>query len=178
LHDAEHRRQAHSGVLNPKALESWLAQHTHADDHKAHTKAARPGSTRATPFGRAGDAKKATRTVEVDMSDRMRFAPAQLTVRQGETVRFRVRNSGKVMHEMVLGTMDELKKHAEMMRKHPGMEHDEPYMVHVAPGKIQTMAWQFTRAGEFHYGCLVPGHFEAGMVGKLKVVADKAPHQH
>jgi uncharacterized cupredoxin-like copper-binding protein len=65
-----------------------------------------------------------------------------------------------------------------MMRKNPGMHHDEPYIAHVAPGKTETITWQFTRPGEFHYGCLVPGHFEAGMIGKLKVVAGKSPHQH
>lgn len=132
---------------------------------------AKPISTEETPFGREGDPRKASRTVKVDMSDKMRFAPSELTIKQGETVRFQVRNSGQVMHEMVLGTMDELKKHAEMMRKHPGMEHDEPYMSHVAPGKTESMVWQFTKAGEFHYGCLVPGHFEAGMIGRVRVVA-------
>jgi hypothetical protein len=45
-----------------------------------------------------------------------------------DVVRFVVTNKGKVMHEMVLGTMDDLKKHAEMMRKHPEIEHDEPHM--------------------------------------------------
>jgi uncharacterized cupredoxin-like copper-binding protein len=126
-------------------------------------------STEETAFGREGDPKKVSRTINVDMSDKMRFTPAQLTVKRGETVRFRVKNSGQVMHEMVLGTMDELKKHAELMRKHPGMEHDEPYMAHVATGKSETMVWQFTKAGEFYYGCLVPGHFEAGMIGKVTV---------
>ena len=136
---------------------------------KHEKKAARPISTEQTPFGREGDPKKVSRTVTVDMSDQMRFSPAQLTIKQGETVRFRVKNSGKVMHEMVIGTMDELKKHAELMKKHPGMEHEEPYMAHVAPGKTETMVWQFTKPGEFHYGCLVPGHFEAGMIGKVVV---------
>jgi uncharacterized cupredoxin-like copper-binding protein len=83
----------------------------------------------------------------------------------------RVKNSGQIMHEMVLGTLDELKKHAETMRKHPGMEHDEPYMAHVPPGKTETMTWQFTKAGVFYYGCLIPGHFEAGMMGKVTVKA-------
>ena len=138
-------------------------------DAKHEKKAARPISTEQTPFGREGDPKKVSRTVTVDMSDQMRFSPAELTIKQGETIRFRVKNSGKVMHEMVIGTMDELKKHAEMMKKHPGMEHDEPYMAHVAPGKTETMVWQFTKPGEFHYGCLVPGHFEAGMIGKVVV---------
>jgi len=122
-------------------------------------------------FGREGDPKKVSRTLEVGMSDRMRFAPAQLTVRQGETVRFRVTNSGRLMHEMVLGTLEELKQHAELMAKYPHMEHEEAHMVHVAPGRTATLVWQFDRPGEFYYGCLVPGHFEAGMVGKLKVVA-------
>jgi uncharacterized cupredoxin-like copper-binding protein len=122
-------------------------------------------------FGKQGDPKKTVRTVNVDMSDRMRFNPASLTVKQGETVRFIVKNSGKVMHEFVLGTLPELKEHAELMKKHPGMEHDEPYMAHVSPGKSETIVWQFTKAGEFHFGCLLPGHFEAGMVGKINVTA-------
>ena len=122
-----------------------------------------------TPFGRAADPKKAKRTVRVEMTDQMRFAPAEITVNRGDIVRFRPVNKGQVMHEMVLGTMDELKKHAELMKKHPGMEHDEPHMEHVAPGKTGDMGWQFTKAGEFYYGCLIPGHFEAGMIGKVIV---------
>ncbi len=132
------------------------------------------GSGRAvateTAFGRAHDPRKAGRVVKVEMGDTMRFTPAEITVRRGEAVRFEVVNKGAVMHEMVLGTLAELKEHAEMMKKHPGMEHDEPHMLHVAPGKSGRMGWRFTKAGEFHYGCLVPGHFEAGMVGLIRVV--------
>ena len=160
-----------TAVLAAGVLVFGQAALAHGD--KPHAKKARPISTEETSFGREGDPKKAGRTVKVDMSDKMRFTPAQLTVKQGETVRFQVKNSGQVMHEMVLGTMDELKKHAEVMRKHPGMEHDERYMVHVAPGKAGSMAWQFTRAGNFFYGCLVPGHFEAGMIGKVIVTPAK-----
>ena len=121
------------------------------------------------PFGRAADPKKAKRTIKVEMNDQMRFVPAEITVKRGETVRFVPMNKGQVLHEMVLGTMDDLKQHAEMMRKHPEMEHDEPHMAHVAPGKTGEMGWQFSKAGEFYYGCLIPGHFEAGMVGKVIV---------
>jgi uncharacterized cupredoxin-like copper-binding protein len=134
--------------------------------------AQREVSTQEMAFGREGQPKNATRTVFVDMSDAMRFKPARLTVKRGETIRFRVRNSGTTMHEMVLGTLDDLKTHAEAMRKHPEMEHDEPYMAHVAPGKTGTLVWQFTRPGEFHYGCLVPGHFESGMLGRVRVVGN------
>lgn len=122
-----------------------------------------------TAFGRAADPKAAKRTIRIEMSDRLRFSPAEIAVKQGEIVRFRVLNEGKLAHEMVLGTMGDLKKHAELMRKFPEMEHDEPNMAHVAPGKSGEMGWQFTKPGEFYYGCLVPGHFEAGMVGKIIV---------
>jgi uncharacterized cupredoxin-like copper-binding protein len=143
----------------------------HGDTHSK--KNAKPAalSTEEKAFGRQGDPKKSTRTVTVDMSDQMRFNPAALTVKQGDTIRFVVRNSGKVMHEFVLGTLPELKEHAELMKKHPNMEHDEPYMAHVSPGKTETIVWQFSKAGEFHFGCLLPGHFEAGMVGKINVTA-------
>ena len=120
-------------------------------------------------FGIAGDRKRVTRTVTMEMSDAMRFVPASLEVKRGDTVRFVVRNRGKLMHELVIGTLDELKEHAALMKKFPEMEHDEPYMAHVQPGKTGEIVWLFNRAGEFSYACLVAGHFEAGMVGKLTV---------
>jgi uncharacterized cupredoxin-like copper-binding protein len=126
-------------------------------------------STEEKAFGREGDPGKVSRTVKVDMADTMRYSPAEITVKRGETIRFEAKNSGKVMHEIVFGTMKELKEHAELMKKHPGMEHDEPYMAHVAPGKTERVVWQFTEPGEFYYGCLIPGHFEAGMIGKVIV---------
>jgi uncharacterized cupredoxin-like copper-binding protein len=138
-------------------------------DAKHEQKAARPISTEEKPFGREGDPKKVKRTIRFDMSDRMRFDPDRVEVRVGDTIRLRAKNSGKVMHEMVLGTMKDLKEHAEMMKKHPGMEHDEPYMAHVAPGKTGDIVWQFTKPGEYFYGCLVAGHFDAGMIGKVVV---------
>ena len=122
-------------------------------------------------FGRTGDPKKVTRTVRISGSDTMRFSPAELTVTQGETIRFVVRNDGKAMHELVLGTEQELREHAELMKKFPDMEHDEPWMAHVPPGRSGDIVWHFNRAGDFHFACLVAGHFEAGMRGTLRVRA-------
>ncbi len=122
-----------------------------------------------TPFGREGDPAKATRTLRVDMSDAMRFTPAHITVKRGETVRLVATNKGQVLHELVLGTADELRKHAEMMKTFPDMEHDEPHMAHVKPGQRGEIVWQFTQAGDVQFACLIPGHFEAGMVGKVTV---------
>lgn len=142
---------------------------SHGDaPHKAKTEK-KAISTEEKAFGREGDPKKVDRTIKVDMADTMRYSPSEITVKKGETLRIEAKNSGKLMHEIVLGTMQELKQHAELMKKHPGMEHEEPYMVHVPPGKTERIVWQFTKSGEFYYGCLIPGHFEAGMVGKVTV---------
>lgn len=122
-----------------------------------------------TAFGRAGDPRRVTRTIRVDMSDAMRFTPAQLTVRRGETVRLVATNKGRVLHELVLGTPEELRRHAELMRQFPDMEHADAHMVHVRPGGSGAIVWQFTRPGSFAFACLIPGHFEAGMVGRLTV---------
>jgi uncharacterized cupredoxin-like copper-binding protein len=138
------------------------AQH---DSHGAHHSA-----LDETPFGRPAPSAKAKRIVKVEMSDQMRFMPAEVTVKRGEIVRFVPVNKGQVMHEMVLGTMSDLKQHAALMQKSPGMQHQhEPHMTHVAPGASGELAWQFTRPGEFYFACLIPGHFEAGMIGKVIV---------
>jgi uncharacterized cupredoxin-like copper-binding protein len=120
-------------------------------------------------LGKPGDPGKVTRGIQVEMNDTMRFKPANIEVKRGETIRFIVRNTGKLKHEMVLGTIKELKEHAELMRKFPEMEHADPNQVSVEPGMSGELIWQFSKAGTFDFACLVPGHFEAGMVGKVRV---------
>ncbi|MEO7403959.1 MAG: cupredoxin family protein [Burkholderiales bacterium] len=120
-------------------------------------------------WGIAGDAKSIKRTITVAMSDLMRFSPDTIEVKRGETIRFVLKNDGKQMHEMVIGTKKELDEHAALMVRFPNMEHDEPYMAHVAPGKTGDIVWTFNRVGEFDFACLIAGHYQAGMVGKIKV---------
>ena len=122
-------------------------------------------------WGIAGDAKAVNRTIALVMNDNMRFTPNALSFNQGETVRFVVKNQGKALHEMVIGTKKELDEHAALMLKFPKMEHDEPYMAHVAAGKSQELIWTFNRAGNFEFACLIAGHYQAGMVGKITVAA-------
>lgn len=130
----------------------------------------------ADTIGKPGVAARVSRTVKVDMTDTMRFSFANLAVRQGETIRFIVRNSGKIKHEMVLGTEAELKEHAELMKKNPGMEHADDNMVTVEPGKTGEIIWQFTKPGKVDFACLQPGHYEAGMKGIVRVAGGgKAP---
>jgi uncharacterized cupredoxin-like copper-binding protein len=157
------------------AAAMWVASATpgvalaHTD--APHAKAAGLVKKEQKDWGIAGDAKAVKRTVEFRMTDNMRFTPDKLEVKQGQTIRIVLRNHGAVMHEFVLGTKKELDEHAVLMVKFPTMEHGEPYMAHVAPGKSGDIVWTFNRAGEFDFACLIAGHYTAGMVGKVKVVA-------
>jgi len=92
-----------------------------------------------------------------------------VSVKRGETIKFLVHNQGRQLHEMVLGTVDELKAHAELMKKFPDMEHADANMAHVKPGANGEIVWQFTQAGAYQFACLIPGHYEAGMVGMVIV---------
>ena len=147
-----------------------LGASAHGDEDHGKKKDA-PVKKEQKDWGIAGDAKSARRTVELTMTDNMRFSPDRIEVKQGETVKFVVKNAGRMMHEMVLGTKKELDEHAALMAKFPGMEHDEPYMTHVGPGKTGQIVWTFNRAGDFDFACLIAGHYQAGMVGKIKVAA-------
>ena len=120
-------------------------------------------------FGSYGPDMKSSRVIKVDMNDNMRFSPERIEVKVGEVIRFEHTNTGKLMHEFVLGTGEYLTEHAEMMKKFPNMEHDEPYMAHVAPGKTASMLWKFDKPGVYNFGCLIPGHFDAGMKGEVVV---------
>jgi uncharacterized cupredoxin-like copper-binding protein len=139
------------------------------EGHAAPPRAKGAISPEVHPWGQEGDPRKATRTITVEMADTMRFTPESFTVQQGETVRFVVRNGGKLLHEMVLGTEEELASHAEHMKNHPGMAHDAPYMAHIQPGATGEITWTFSKPGTFRYGCLEPGHWEAGMKGVIRV---------
>lgn len=125
------------------------------------------------PWGIAGDAADVSRTIEVSMQDTMRFTPALVDIKEGETIRFVAKNDGQVLHEFVLGTTATNDEHAEMMLKYPGMEHDEPYMTHVDPAKSGEIIWTFNRKGEFDFACLIAGHYQAGMKGNI-VVGDNS----
>ena len=147
----------------------------HGDEHiDPNMKVDNPIVAEDTEFGRQGMTKEITRTIEINMSDMMRFTPDSLNVKQGETVRLRLKNNGKIPHEFVLGTKAEITEHAELMKKNPEMEHADANAARVAPGKTGEIIWQFTKAGEFLYACLIPGHWDAGMQGTVTVTGNKA----
>ncbi len=149
-------------LLSALMLSASLA-HAHGPQHGTTVKKEQQA------FGIAGDATKVARTIAITMGDDMRFSPDRIEVREGETLRLRIHNKGQLLHELVIGTPKQLDEHAALMQKFPGMEHDEAHMAHVDPGQRGEIVWRFNRAGEFDFACLINGHYQAGMRGKIIV---------
>jgi uncharacterized cupredoxin-like copper-binding protein len=123
-------------------------------------------------YGTPGDPRKPARIVQIVMREadgKMLFQPDRIEVKRGEQIRFMLRNNGELDHEIVLATLQENLKHAEEMRKNPDMEHDDPNAKRLAPKKTGEIIWRFTKAGEFDFSCLIPGHRESGMFGTVIV---------
>jgi uncharacterized cupredoxin-like copper-binding protein len=122
--------------------------------------------------GAPGDPNKPARTVQVSMREdgkKMSYEPSIIEVRRGEQIRFVISNDGIYNHEFMLATVAENRKHGALMKKYPDMEHEDPNAVTVAPYVAAELLWTFTRKGEFEFACLVPGHYEAGMHGRIIV---------
>lgn len=123
--------------------------------------------------GEPGKKSKVTQTIQVTMKEtddgKMLFMPASVKVKEGQTVRFAIRNAGETDHEFVLDTEEEVMEHKKVMEKFPEMEHDDPNSVRLTPGKSGEIIWKFTKSGDLKFACLIPGHFEAGMHGDLTV---------
>ena len=122
--------------------------------------------------GQPGDPKKPARIVKIKMfegSGKMGFEPARIEVRRGEQVRFVLQNDGEEDHEFILATVAENRKHAQVMKKNQDMEHDDPNAKRLLPHENGEIVWKFTKRGTFEFACLIPGHYEKGMVGQIIV---------
>src|SRR5262249_6125856 len=122
--------------------------------------------------GEPGDPKKPARVVEIKMfegSGKIGYEPARIEVRRGEQIRFVLRNDGEEDHEFILATVTENRKHAEVMKKNPDMEHDDPNAKRLLPHGHGEIVWKFTNRGTFEFACLIPGHYEKGMFGQIIV---------
>mgnify|MGYP002635475415 CR=1 FL=1 len=141
-------------------------------------------------MGMPGKASDVQRTITVTLRD-IAFAPENISVKPGETVRFVIRNEGSLLHEFNIGTPSSHQAHQkEMMQMmemgmltptgldpekmkmdHGGtgpMKHDDPNTVLVEPGKMREMNWRFDKATTLEFACNIPGHYQAGMVGQFR----------
>lgn len=138
----------------------WVVSVSVGMNHNQH-------GTNPSVIGEPGDPANVTRTIEIKILDN-RFLPSNINVKQGETIRFLVKNEGMRRHEMVIDTLENLKKHAQMMRSNPGFTSDDPNYVDVLPREQKEIVWHFTESGIVNFACGYPGHFKA-MRGKIYV---------
>jgi uncharacterized cupredoxin-like copper-binding protein len=109
------------------------------------------------------------RTVQVEMTDELRFEPAEFTFQAGETVRFEVTNAGQIVHEFLIGDEAAQDEFEMEMSEGDGMAHDTDAGVSVEPGESETFEYTFAEAGELLAGCHEPGHYGGGMKATITV---------
>lgn len=141
---------------------------THSKKAREHTGHNHTGHSSA--VGVPALASTANKTIHVTMLDSMKyeFEPA-LHIHANEVIRFVVSNQGKIVHEFSIGDAEEQRKHAEMMRKMPDMQHKDGNTLSLKPGESGEIIWRFQGATDVVFACNVPGHFEAGMFSNIRV---------
>lgn len=110
-------------------------------------------------IGKSGDSSKVSRTIKLTQVDNM-FLPSEIKVSEGETIQFVIKNGGTRKHEMLMGSMADLKKAANMRRMFPEKNHSDAHLVQLEPGEQKEFIWQFTSAGTINFACPLPGHFK------------------
>ncbi len=141
-----------------------------SDDSTEAAPAADTPTEEAFSFGAPADPADATRTIDVVLTE-FAFDPSTIKVSDGEVVTFRLRNEGTVEHDFTIGDQETQDEHdAEMAEATPGEEHmADPNAVTVEPGETAELTWRFENVeGEIQFGCHVPGHYAAGMVGQFE----------
>jgi uncharacterized cupredoxin-like copper-binding protein len=165
----------------PTAIAPALAAGSHAKGHGAD----------GVDIGKPGTAADAARTVEIVMYDNY-YEPENLTLKEGETVRFVIKNAGEFVHEFNIATAKMHVAHQPemmMMMEHGVLEpdrinweaakkmqatmghgmHDEPNSVLLEPGKSGEIVWTFPAHAELQFACNIPGHYDSGMQGEIKL---------
>ena len=122
--------------------------------------------------GEPGDPTKPFRIVRISIHDGkggMGYTPQSLEVHLGEQIKFIIWNDGIYDHEFILASTADNLKHAALMKKFPDMEHADPNAKTIGPYNSAEILWRFSKKGTFEFSCLIPGHREAGMIGKVAV---------
>ena len=111
-------------------------------------------------------AEGAERTVELTVHH-SKFSLEDLQVRPGETIRFVIRNTDPIPHELIVGDQSVQDLHEAGTEAHHA---DRPGEVSVAPGATAVTTYRFGDAGSrVLFGCHLPGHWAYGMKGSITV---------
>jgi plastocyanin len=102
----------------------------------------------------------APRVVRIVANDALRFDPAVVAVKQGETITFEVTTIGRVSHEFMVGPARDVATHRA----------GTPEIADIGTRQTKALTYTFRGKGPFAFACHVPGHYEAGMRGVIVVV--------
>lgn len=117
--------------------------------------AADPGSAGFVPGTAASP-----RVISIVAMPQLRFVPAAITVKQGETITFVVTTMGPIVHEFMVGPA------ADVAADTPGT----PEIADLGMMDTSSLTYTFVGPGPYAYACHVTGHYEAGMAGTIAVV--------
>ncbi|PJF40189.1 MAG: hypothetical protein CUN55_13040 [Phototrophicales bacterium] len=142
-----------------------MMQMNHENMHEGHDMHGMMGHSHGGSLaGKPGKASEVDRVIKVEANDTMRFIHEPIKVKEGETIKFVITNTGSVPHEFSIATKDEHMEHGQMMMKNPTMHHGPGgNTVTIAPGQTETLIWKFEEAFEVQAACNIPGHYQAGM---------------
>lgn len=154
--------------------------HAHGHDAKKEAHGGHGHGDHSMPGGMPGDPKKVSRTIVIVAKD-TEFNLKKIQVKDGETIRFIIKNKGELVHEMTIGTPEMQKQHqAEMMKMMDegklqadkvvgGMDHNHGNSALVEPGQEAEIVWMFHKGATLEFGCNVPGHYDQGMKGSFVI---------
>ncbi len=120
------------------------------------------------------DAAADGRMIQVTMTE-FAFEPSTIEISAGEPVTFMIENAGLIEHEFRLSNAHRIEEHIAAGHADHGEEgeghHDAggDVIVLVAAGESEHLTFVFPEDVTLytHVACLLPGHYEAGMVSDL-----------
>ena len=141
-------------------------------------------------IGEKGKLSEVDRVIEVKMYDNF-YKPNEIKIKKGETIKFKVYNFGELVHEFNIATkkmhlkhqpeMTKLveheilladkidkKKMKEMAKKDHSMSHSHANSVLLEPNEEGEIIWKFNTEAKLEAACNIPGHYETGMIAKIK----------
>ena len=141
-------------------------------------------------IGEKGKLSEVNRVIEIKMYDNF-YEPNEIKVKKGETIKFKVYNFGEFVHEFNIATKEmhlkhqpemmklmeheilladkiDKKKMKEMAKKDHSMSHTHANSVLLEPNEDGEIIWKFNTEAILEAACNIPGHYETGMIAKIK----------
>ena len=141
-------------------------------------------------IGEKGKLSEVNRVVEVKMYDNF-YELNEIKIKKGETIKFKVYNFGEFVHEFNIATKEthlkhqtemvklveneilladkiDKKKMKEMAKKDQSMSHSHSNSILLEPNEDGEIIWKFNTEAKLEAACNVPGHYETGMIAKIK----------